>query len=153
MKELTLFEVGTLYSRAKVKQVYYQGQTLTWHQWQQLTLAKLSEKVIASFDGDTGILKLITPHTDKVHYFRRPQREVYHYYEVHAEHAGKCEGYQVVINFLNEAPIIHVEHNFITDPSKLTGTWCTFEVGEPITKEEYAAAYERATSHPDVKIF
>lgn len=28
---------------------------------------------------------------------------------------------------------------------KKSGTWCHFEVGEPITRQEYQAAYKRAT--------
>ena len=107
-----------------------------------------------------------------VAYFKRKQRgNIYHYYQVFG--GGKqihfterrrllarlgenwmqqvdC-GYQVVVNFLNAFPIIEVQHNYVNDA--LVGTWCTYEVGEAITEEEYNAAYERAISHPDVKIY
>lgn len=33
----------------------------------------------------------------------------------------------------------------MTLPSLLIGTWCTYEVGEPPTKEEYEKAYKIAT--------
>lgn len=62
------------------------------------------------------------------------------------------EGYQEVINFLNEKPIVSIEHNLPYDPSmpdksfELTGTWCTYEVGIPITEEEYVKAYKKATN-------
>lgn len=39
--------------------------------------------------------------------------------------------------------MIVVESN--ADSNGLTGTWCTHEVGTPITKEEWEEAYELAT--------
>uniref|UniRef100_UPI001C628A80 hypothetical protein n=1 Tax=Rufibacter sp. XAAS-G3-1 TaxID=2729134 RepID=UPI001C628A80 len=75
------------------------------------------------------------------------------YYEVHGGDGKTKDGYQVVINFLNpEFPIISVEHNYITDTSGLTGTWCQFEVGEPITESEFKEAYRKAVEHPKVSI-
>jgi hypothetical protein len=86
----------------------------------------------------------------KVDYFKRLQRDnIYHYYEVHGGEGKTRDGYQVVINFLNPAPIIYVEHN---NPSDLTGTWCQYEVGIPITKEEYMKAYQLAVGNPEVII-
>jgi hypothetical protein len=82
-------------------------------------------------------------------WFKRQQGEgEYHYYEVTGG-PGK-DGYQQVINFLNEAPIISIEYN---ESGSLTGTWCTYEVGESITEDEYRKAYHRALDHPDVLIF
>ena len=89
-----------------------------------------------------------------VHFFKRHQRDgVYHYFEVHGGPGKTKNGYKKVINFLNPYPIIHVEHNYVNDPSGLTGTWCEFEVGIPISKEEYNKAFEKAINHPDCKIY
>lgn len=78
----------------------------------------------------------------EVAYFKRHQEDdIYNFYKV-VGGPGKTEhGYQEVLNFLNEKPIIIVEHN---DVSKLTGTWCQYEVGEPISKHEYEDAYKKA---------
>jgi hypothetical protein len=87
-------------------------------------------------------------------YFKRHQRDdIYHYYEVHGGPGKTKNGYQVVLNFLSDFPVISIEHNYIADPSGLTGTWCQYEVGEPISKEEYQAAYERAVNHPGIKVY
>src|SRR4051794_10851014 len=96
---------------------------------------------------------MTTPTTDIVHYFKRRQRgDIYHYYEVHGGPGKTKNGYQVVINFLNDFPIISVEHNYQSDPSGLTGTWCQFEVGIPITKEEYEAAFRIAINNDECSI-
>lgn len=60
----------------------------------------------------------------EIAYFKRRQCDnVFHYYKVYGG-SGKTEnGYQEVINFLNEIPIITIEHN---DLKNLTGTWCTY---------------------------
>jgi hypothetical protein len=80
-------------------------------------------------------------------YFKRHQRNgLYHYYHVSGGSGKDKKGYQEVINFLNPIPIIYIERNYENDPSGLTGTWCTYEVGEPISREEYAAAYKKATA-------
>jgi hypothetical protein len=80
-----------------------------------------------------------------VAYFKRPQRDgIYHYYKVYGGPGKTRDGYQEVINFLNEKPMLFIEHNYTAD-NGLTGTWCTYEVGEPITEDEYQQAYERAT--------
>lgn len=85
----------------------------------------------------------------QINYFKRHQRDnIFHYYEVHGG-PGKTGGYQVVINLLNDFPIISIEHNNVDDP---TGTWCQFEVGIPIPMEEYAEAYEKAVSNPKCQI-
>lgn len=85
-----------------------------------------------------------------VAYFKRRQRDDFHYYKVYGGPGKTREGYQEVINFLTPIPIITVEHNFTAD-NGLTGTWCTYETGEPITAEEYETAYQRAIA-ADFKI-
>lgn len=86
-------------------------------------------------------------------WFKRHQENgIYHYFEVYGGRGKTKNGYQVVLNFLNDAPIITVEHNYQRDSFGLTGTWCTYEVGVPIPEEEYQQAYQRATEHPQVKI-
>ena len=83
----------------------------------------------------------------RVDYFKRFQGDgIYHYFKVYGGPGKTRDGYQEVLNFLNDVPIISVERNYVTDPYGLTGTWCNFEVGEPITSEEYAQAYARATA-------
>ncbi|WP_169315772.1 hypothetical protein [Haliscomenobacter hydrossis] len=47
--------------------------------------------------------------------------------------------------FLSDPPAIEVEHN-----DGLTVNWCLYEIGEPITEEEYRQAFEKALDHPDV---
>jgi hypothetical protein len=88
-----------------------------------------------------------------IHYFKRPQRDgIYHFYEVYGGPGKTQKGKQIVINFLNEEPIIAVEHNYVHDLSGLTGTWCTFEVGIPISREEYLVAFNQAIDNPKTKI-
>lgn len=80
----------------------------------------------------------------QIHYFKRPQLPgIYMYFEVHGGPGKNATGFQIVINFNNKIPLIDVEHNI---KGSLTGTWCQFEVGEPISKEEYQEAWSRATS-------
>lgn len=82
----------------------------------------------------------------EVHYFKRLQHYgLYHYYKVYGGRGKTKDGYQEVINFLNENPIIYVEKNYESDPSGIEGTWSTFETGEPITKEVWEEAYQIAT--------
>lgn len=82
----------------------------------------------------------------KIAYFKRRQKETtYHYYKVVGGSGKTKNGYQEVLNFLNDTPIVTIEHNYVCDPSGLTGTWCQYEVGEPISKEEYEEAYKLAT--------
>lgn len=82
----------------------------------------------------------------KIDYFKRFQRDgIYHYIKVVGGPGKTIDGYQEVINFLNDTPIIHLQRNYEQDPSGLTGTWCNYEVGEPITEEEYKEAYQKAT--------
>ncbi len=76
-------------------------------------------------------------------YFKLPQEDDFHYYKVCGGEEKYTEGYQEVVNFLGDKPVIMVQHNV---RGQLTGTWCTYEVGIPITEEEYQAAYTRATS-------
>ena len=42
-----------------------------------------------------------------------------------------------------------MEHNYEADDG-LTGTWCLYEIGEPITEEEYRQTFEKALDHPNV---
>ncbi|WP_207536315.1 hypothetical protein [Desertivirga arenae] len=90
----------------------------------------------------------------EIAFFKRHQRgEIYHYYKVYGGPGKTKHGYQEVINFLNEKPIISIEHNYPYDPInpdkpfELTGTWCTYEVGTPISDAEYLEAYKKATAH------
>lgn len=86
-------------------------------------------------------------------WFKQYQRNnIYHYIEVMDGDGKTKDGYQVVINFLNSVPQIETRHNFVYDPSGLTGTWCRYEVSEPIAEEEFQAAMNRALSHPEVKV-
>ena len=88
-----------------------------------------------------------------IHYFKRLQRDgIYHFYEVHGGPSKTKNGKKIVVNFLNKEPIIAVEHNYVHDTAGLTGTWCTFEVGIPITKEEYLEAFNKAIDNPETKI-
>ena len=80
----------------------------------------------------------------EIAYFKRPQNEDFHYFKVFGGNGKTKNGYQEVINFLNEKPIISIEHN---NTSELTGTWCTYEVGIPISKAEYESAFKRATEN------
>lgn len=86
-------------------------------------------------------------------WFKQYQRDgLYHYIEV-VGGPGKIKGgYQIVINFLNDVPRIDTLHNYINDPSGLTGTWCRYEVSEPISEEEFQLAMNSALSHPEVKV-
>jgi hypothetical protein len=88
-----------------------------------------------------------------VQYFRRPQRNgIQHYYQVYGG-PGKTEhGYQIVVNFLNDHPIIAIEQNCIDGRFSVTGTWDTFETGERITKEEFMVAFRKASGDPNVKV-
>lgn len=86
-------------------------------------------------------------------YFKKHQRNgIYHYYEVHGGPGKTKDGYQLVVNLLNDSPIISVEHNYEFDRSGLTGTWCTYEVAIPITREEFMAVYNEALEHQGVSI-
>lgn len=80
----------------------------------------------------------------QIDYFKREQRKgIYHYYKVSGGPGRTKDGYQEVINFLNDIPIICIEINDLND---CTGTWCTYEVGIPISKEEYQVAFNKATN-------
>lgn len=82
----------------------------------------------------------------EVAYFKRLQRDtIYHYYKVVGGPGKTKNGYQEVLSFLCNKPIIMLDHNHMTDPSGLTGTWCQFEVSDTIFKEEYEKAYILAT--------
>jgi hypothetical protein len=82
----------------------------------------------------------------KIDYFKRHQRDnIFHYYKVVNGDNKQKEGYQEVLNFLNPTPIIMLEQNYMNGHG-LTGTWCTYEVGIPITKEEYNLMFSKATS-------
>ena len=87
----------------------------------------------------------------KIAYFKREQTEgIFHYYKVYGGPGKTKNGYQEVINFLNDIPLIYIEHNSLFDPQKpdapfdLTGTWDTYEVGIPISKDEYEIAFKKA---------
>lgn len=75
-------------------------------------------------------------------YFKRHQENgIYHYFKVFGGGVKNGDGYQEVLNFLGEQPMLSVEHN---SPFSLTGTWCTYEVGIPISEAEYQQAYQSA---------
>jgi hypothetical protein len=89
----------------------------------------------------------------EVAYFKSHQRNgIYHFYKVFGGEGKTVDGYQEVINFLNDIPIVSIEHNLPYDknnpekPFELTGTWCTYEIGIPISEAEYLRAYEKATT-------
>lgn len=95
----------------------------------------------------------------EVAFFKRHQRgDIFTYYKVFGGEGKTVNGYQEVINFLNNEPMIYVEHNYPFDRDhpersfELTGTWCTYEVGIPITEEEYVTAYKRASSHGNFRV-
>lgn len=90
----------------------------------------------------------------EIAFFKRHQEgEVFHYYKVFGGDGKTRDGYQEVINFLNDQPIISIEHNHPFDPSdperkfNLTGTWCTYEVGISISEQEYQQAYQKAVAN------
>jgi hypothetical protein len=90
----------------------------------------------------------------EIAYFKRHQRaDIFHYYKVFGGSGKTKEGYQEVVNFLNDQPIISIEHNYPYDPNNpdkpfdLTGTWCTYEVGIPISEQEYLQAYQKAVAN------
>lgn len=92
------------------------------------------------------------PRIQKAWFKRHQENGIYHYFEVYDGDGKTRDGYQVVLNFLNDVPIIQVEHNYDIDPSGLTGTWCTYEVGIPISEDEYQEAYQKAVNHPGMII-
>lgn len=99
-------------------------------------------------------MKTKTIATKEINYFKRHQRDgIYNYYEVHGGPGRTINGKKIMLCFLNDVPLIAVEHNYVADTSGLTGTWCEFEVGVPISKEEYQTQYKKASEHPDVKIY
>ena len=86
-------------------------------------------------------------------WFKQHQRnDTYHYIEVIGGTSKTKNGYQIVINFLNEAPRIDTLQNFVNDPSGLTGTWCRCEVSELIIEEKFQEAMNLALSHPKAKV-
>jgi hypothetical protein len=86
-------------------------------------------------------------------FFKQYQRNgLYHYIEVVGGEGKTKDGYQIVLNFLNDVPRIETRHNFVHDPSGLTGTWCRYEVSESITEDEYHEAMQRALSNPNTKV-
>ena len=79
----------------------------------------------------------------QIAYFKRHQENnIYHYFKVVGGPGKTKNGYQEVLNFLNDTPLISIEYN---DLSQLTVTWCQYEVGLPISREEYEAAFQLAT--------
>lgn len=95
----------------------------------------------------------------EIAYFKRHQEDgIYNFYKVFGGDGKTKNGYQEVINFLSDEPIIYVDHNNPYDPENpekkfnLIGTWCTYEVGEPISKEEYNEAYQKATDNDKFQI-
>jgi|AntRauTorckE5430_2_1112549.scaffolds.fasta_scaffold50144_1 hypothetical protein len=91
--------------------------------------------------------------TIKRAWFKQHQRkDIYHYIEVVGGEGKTKDDYQVVINFLNSVPRIDTWYNFVHDASGLTGTWCRYEVSEPVTEAEFQSAMNRALSHPEVKV-
>ncbi|MEC3881842.1 hypothetical protein [Parapedobacter sp. 10938] len=87
-------------------------------------------------------------------YFKRRQAgKLYNYFKVVGGPGKTQNGYQEVVSFLNDKPLIFVEHNlpynplYPDRPFELLGTWDIYEVGLPISKEEYEDAYRMATSN------
>jgi hypothetical protein len=81
----------------------------------------------------------------QIDYFKREQEKgIYNYVRVVGGPGKTPMGYQETICFLNEEPLIIYEANDLT---KLVGTWCNFEVAEPIEESEYKAAFMRATEN------
>ncbi len=86
-------------------------------------------------------------------WFKHYQRDgIYHYVEVVGGPGKTKNGYQIVVNFLNDIPMLETWHNFKDDPSGLTGTWCRYEVSTPISEDEFQEALQRALDHPRVMI-
>lgn len=88
----------------------------------------------------------------QIDYFKLHQRDgIYHFYKVFGGRGKTKNGYQEVINFLNDIPIISVRYNMLYDPKhpdkpwEPLGTWDTYEVGIQITKDEYDLAFKKAT--------
>ncbi|MEM6737219.1 MAG: hypothetical protein AAF620_14235 [Bacteroidota bacterium] len=91
--------------------------------------------------------KAIKGDLKRVDYFKRFQRDkIYRYMKVFGGPGKTINGYQEVLNFLNDDPIIHIERNYEKDPYGLTGTWCNWEASEMISEDEYNKAYQRVTS-------
>ncbi len=82
-----------------------------------------------------------------------PAGGIYHYLEVVGGPGKTQDGYQIVINFLNDAPVLDTWHNYKKDTSGLTGTWCRYEVSTPISEDEFQEALQRALNHPGVQIW
>ncbi|GHB86672.1 hypothetical protein [Persicitalea jodogahamensis] len=90
----------------------------------------------------------------EIAFFKRHQGgEIFHYYKVFGGDGKTRDVYQEVINFLNDQPIVSIEHNHPYDPANpwkpfnLTGTWCTYEVGIPISEQEYQQEYQKAVAN------
>ncbi len=90
----------------------------------------------------------------EIAFFKRHQSsEIFHYYKVFGGNCKIKDGYQEVINSLNDRPVISTEHNHPYDPSdperefNFTGTWVTYEVGIPISEQEYRQAYQKAVAN------
>ncbi|WP_373512585.1 hypothetical protein [Persicitalea sp.] len=90
----------------------------------------------------------------EIAFFKRHQEDgIFHHYKVLGGDGKTRHGYQEVINFLDREPIISIEHNHPYDPVNprkpfnLTGTWCTYEVGVPISEQEYQQAYQKAVAN------
>lgn len=90
----------------------------------------------------------------EIAFFKRHQEcGTFHYYKVFGGDGKTKDGYKEVINFLSNQPIISLDHNYPFDPSdperifNLTGTWCTYEVGMPISEQEYQQAYQEAVAN------
>lgn len=85
-------------------------------------------------------------------WFKRHQKDgIYNYYEVNGVDTPEknYDAYVQGISFLADIPSIWITHNRPDDP---TGTWCHWEVSEPITQKEYEEAYQKALNHPEVRM-
>ena len=86
-------------------------------------------------------------------WFKHHQRDgIYHYYEVVGGPGKTSGGYEIVINLLNDVPRLEMRHNFLTDPSGLTGTWCKYAIATSISETEFREAMERALDHPLIRV-
>ena len=84
------------------------------------------------------------------HWFKQHQRDgIYNYYEVFGGPRKARNGYEIVVDFLNDEPRIDVNYNYERDPCGIEGTWNRFTYATPITQEEYDVAYQRALAGMD----
>ena len=78
------------------------------------------------------------------HYFKRHQTgQIWHYYKVMTQRQPPA---RELLNFLNQTPMIDFAEYDLSRPASRIEFEAFWEVGVPIDAEEYALAYQRATS-------